>query len=131
MAEEVDRFANKDEVELQKVFMELPKAGLTIVAFFATACALILRVTVDESSQISLLFRVLYLTGIVVTVLMFLKSYNYISQVVNNVSSPCKDCDRVDQITKLKDELYPKLKFWISTAVILWIIILCVFVLFL
>ena len=125
------KLASKDEVELQKIFMELPKTGITVVAFFATTSALILRLAPGADASPPFFFRILFLIGIVVTLIMFTISYNYLAQIVNNVSTACDDSARNKQVEELKDGRYSTVKNSITVAVLVWLAILAIFVFFL
>ncbi|TJZ89690.1 hypothetical protein FA743_17935 [Paracoccus gahaiensis] len=125
------KLASKDEVELQKIFMELPKTGITVVAFFATTSALILRLAPGADASPPFLFRILFLIGIIVTLVMFAISYNYLAQIVNNVSTICNENDRAKQVEELKDGRYSTVKNSITVAVLVWLGILAIFVFFL
>lgn len=126
--EKTTRHANKDEVELQKIFMELPKIGVTMVAFFATASALILRLAPNDTGSPDLWLKFVYLVGVVVTVLMFWKSYNYLAKIVDNVTTEAEDEGRALQISALKQRDYTLLKSFITCTVVGWVLILCLFV---
>lgn len=125
------KLASKDEVELQKIFMELPKTGITVVAFFATTSALILRLAPGADASPPFFFRILFLIGIVVTLIMFAISYNYLAQIVKNVSTACDDSARTKQVEELKDGRYSLVKNSITSAVLVWLVILAIFVFFL
>ena len=125
------KLASKDEVELQKIFMELPKTGITVVAFFATTSALILRLAPGAEASPSLFFRLLFLFGIVVTLIMFVNSYNYLAQIVKNVSTECEESTRIQQVKALKDGSYSTVKNSITISVLLWLVIMSIFVIFL
>lgn len=125
------KLASKDEVELQKIFMELPKTGITVVAFFATTSALILRLAPGVEASPPFFFRFLFLIGIAVTLVMFTISYNYLAQIVHNVSTECDDNERILQVKNLKDGKYSIVKNSISVSVLVWLAILATFVFFL
>lgn len=122
------KFANKDEVELQKIFMELPKTGITVVAFFATTSALVLRLAPGAEASPPLAFRIIFLFGILVTLVSFTLSYNYLAGIVNNVSTKCDATQREKQIEDLKLVQYRNVKNTITISIITWTIILGIFV---
>jgi len=122
------KMASKDEVELQKIFMELPKTGITVVAFFATTSALILRLAPGAEASPPFFFRFLFLIGIAITLVMFTISYNYLAQIVNNVSTECDDDGRILQVKDLKDGKYSIVKNSITVSVLVWLAILAIFV---
>lgn len=125
------KFANKDEVELQKIFMELPKTGITVVAFFATTSALVLRLAPGAEADPHIIFRIIFLFGILVTLISFTLSYNYLAGIVNNVSTKCDATYREKQIEELKSAQYRNVKNAITISIISWIVILGIFVFFL
>ncbi|MBK1635425.1 hypothetical protein [Rhodovulum adriaticum] len=124
------RRANKDESERHKLLVELPKVGITVVAFFATTSALILRLSPDSGIVPQFYLRAIFFLGIFLTLWMFIRAYGYIAEVTQNVGKSCSDKEREDKFDHLMAEDYLKFKRALEACVLSWIIILLIFVLF-
>lgn len=123
------RRANKEEIEIQKIFMELPKIGITIVSFFATASALILRFSATAETT-SAAPKIIFFLGVLVTLYMFNTSYIFMTKVVANVIELCDDDDRDLGFEDLQNKKYPRLKTSIMLTVFIWVGILGYLVVF-
>lgn len=124
------RRATKEEIELQKLSIELPKIGITMVAFFATASALILRLTPTSSYAPEWILKVVYFIGIAVTVWSFNNSYNFIGKIVSNVVPKDSDDGHDKKIDSVMDIDYKKFKESLVIAIVVWVVILVAFVAF-
>lgn len=122
------RRANKDEIELHKIVVELPKIGITIVAFFATASALILRLSPGQTIGPEWLLKTVYFVGILVTVWMFNQSYNFLGQVIQNLREKKDDVGHDNSLEEIMEKGYDSFKNSLAITVILWVVILLGFV---
>lgn len=145
-------FLSKDQVEIQKIAIELPRAALSIVTFLATATAFVLRLSLplDEPTQqrlalkadqipyvswivlnIETLFKVAFVFAMISTLYFFYSSYNFIAKTVANVTTPIdepQDGISDEKMEALLDDLldkdYTNLKRWTNFVIFLWAIVL-------
>lgn len=122
--------ATKDESERHRLLVELPKAGITVVAFFATTSALILRLAPSSGLINQPILRVIFFVGILITLWMFFRAYGYIADVALNVGKKCTEQERDTAFDKLLGGDYLKFKKALNTCVLTWIFILLFFVMF-
>ncbi|MBL3597889.1 hypothetical protein JMM63_20440 [Rhodovulum sulfidophilum] len=123
------RRANKEECERHKLLVELPKVGITVVAFFATTSALILRLAPGSGIVPQVVLRPIFFIGIALTLWMFVRAYGYIAEVTQNAGKNCSDKEREDKFEHLMEDDYLRFKKSLEVCVVAWLFILLGFVL--
>lgn len=115
---------SKEAIEIAKLNVELPRISINIIIFLATANAFLIREQIGFQSLAEIFAGIAYAAGIVLTVYVFLKSYNFIAALVSISKSASDDNDFLGKFKNVDHSSYRRLKRITMLSVLYWVLVL-------